>query len=67
MIILTTLKGTSFYLNAELIEQIEELSDTMITLVSGKKIWVRESAPVVVEKILAYRRDIHCINREVKE
>ena len=37
MITLTTIKGNSFYLNSDLIEQIEELPDTLITLVNGKQ------------------------------
>lgn len=56
MIQLTTLKGNRFYLNAELIEQVEEVHDTLITLVSGKKIWVSESADCVADKVLFYRR-----------
>lgn len=66
MIELTTLKGKSFYLNAELIEQIEELPDTMITLIGGKKIRVKERAQIVVEKVITYKREIYCSTREVK-
>ncbi|SJZ52716.1 flagellar FlbD family protein [Garciella nitratireducens] len=67
MIELTTLKGKSFYLNAELIEQIEELPDTIITLVGGKKIRVQESAQIVVEKVITYKRKIYHSTREVKK
>ncbi|RBP46757.1 flagellar FlbD family protein [Garciella nitratireducens] len=67
MIELTTLKGKSFYLNAELIEQIEELPDTIITLVGGKKIRVQESAQIVVEKVIIYKRKIYHSTREVKK
>ena len=62
MIQLTTLKGNTFYLNPELIERIEEAHDTIITLVSGKKVMVDESATEVIEKIMAYRRAIHNCN-----
>ena len=59
MIQLTTLKESLFYLNPELIEQVEEMHDTIITLVGGKKVRVSESAKVVVEKIMEYKRTIH--------
>ncbi|HHY81548.1 MAG TPA: flagellar FlbD family protein [Clostridiales bacterium] len=67
MIQLTTLKGNVFYLNPELIEQIEEVHDTIITLIGGKKVRVSESAEVVAEKIIAYRRAIHQVRLEVTE
>nr|WP_144451066.1 flagellar FlbD family protein [Halalkalibacter nanhaiisediminis] len=41
MIELIRLNGQPFLLNAMLIEQIEALPDTTITLMSGKKIVVR--------------------------
>ncbi|MDD3613472.1 MAG: flagellar FlbD family protein [Caldicoprobacterales bacterium] len=59
MITLTTIKGNSFYLNSDLIEQIEELPDTLITLVNGKTVRVSESAESVVEKIVDYKRRIY--------
>ena len=59
MIQLTTLKGSLFYLNPELIEQVEETHDTIITLTGGKKIRVSQSAGEVVEKVMAYRKAIH--------
>lgn len=66
MIKLTTLKGEEFYLNAELIERIEEIPDTMITLVGGKKLWVGENAQGVVDKVITYKRSIHCSQMEVR-
>lgn len=59
MIKLTSLKGEAFYLNAELIERIEEIPDTLITLQSGKKIRVSQKGSEVVERIVAYRRKIN--------
>ena len=32
------LKGSEFYLNADLIERVEELPDTLITLIGGKSL-----------------------------
>jgi flagellar protein FlbD len=55
MIQLTRLNNTPFYLNCDLIEQIEERPDTIITLTSGKRILVAESAAGIVEKIIRFR------------
>ena len=52
MILVTRLNKTSqFYVNENLIEFIEETPDTIVTLSTGKKITVSESAIDVVEKI----------------
>lgn len=67
MIQLTTLKGSRFYLNPELIEQIEEIHDTIITLVGGKKVRVNESPEEVADKVIAYQRSIHCKDWGVTE
>lgn len=58
MIKVTSLKGEKFYLNAELIEKIQEIPDTMITLISGKKLRVSEDADTVASKYIDYRRKI---------
>ena len=47
-----------FVLNAELIETIEETPDTVITLISGRKLIVEEPMDQVVRKIMDYRRAI---------
>jgi len=52
MILLTRINKTSqFYVNEDLLEFIEETPDTILTLNSGKKIAVMETAIEVVEKI----------------
>ncbi len=58
MIKLNSLQGEPFYLNAELIERIEETPDTIITLIGGKKIRVSQDGMEVVELIITYRRRI---------
>lgn len=59
MIELKRLNGTKFFLNAELIEQIESTPDTVITLTTGNNIVVLEDVPTVVKKILAYRHQAY--------
>ena len=52
MILVTRLnKASQFYVNEDLIEFIEETPDTIVTLQTGKKVTVSESAIEVVEKI----------------
>ncbi len=55
MIKVTRLNGKEFVVNAELIEFVEATPDTVITLVSGKKIVVRESVDQVIERVVRYK------------
>lgn len=58
MIDLTRLNGTSFTLNAELVETVEEVPDTVITLTTGKKIFVKESRQTVKNLVLLYKQEV---------
>jgi len=52
MILVTRInKVSQFYVNEDMIEFIEETPDTILSLETGKKIAVMESAIEVVEKI----------------
>jgi flagellar protein FlbD len=55
MIELTRLNGSSMVLNSDLIKTAEASPDTMLTLINGEKLIVREETAVVVERVLAYR------------
>lgn len=55
MIELTRLNGKPIVLNSDLIKTAEASPDTMLTLISGEKIIVREECGEVVERVLAYR------------
>ena len=55
MIQLTRLNSIPFHLNCDLIETIEEMPDTIITMTTGKKLLVEEPASVILEKIIHYR------------
>ncbi len=59
MIRLSRINGVKFYLNAELIEQIESSPDTVITLHTGKTVMVAESVHEVLHRIINYKRRIH--------
>lgn len=58
MVTVTRLDGSVVVLNAEFIESIEAVPDTVITLVNHRKVVVREPAEVVVERVLAYQRAV---------
>lgn len=58
MIRLTRLNNRSLVVNSELIKFIENAPDTVITLVTGEKLVVRETAEAVMAKILEYRREL---------
>jgi flagellar protein FlbD len=55
MIELTRLNGRPMVLNSDLIKTAEASPDTMLTLINGEKLIVREEIPEVVERVLAYR------------
>ena len=56
MITVTRFDNTELIVNADLIEFVETLPDTHLTLVTGKRLLVRETAQEVVARVLAYRR-----------
>ncbi len=57
MIKVTRFNAGEVVINSELIESVEETPDTIITLVTGKKILIRETAAEVVARVIAYRRE----------
>ena len=58
MIRVTRLGGKPFYLNSDLIESLESLPDTTITLTSGKRVIVTEHADEVIQRVIEFRREI---------
>jgi flagellar protein FlbD len=58
MISVSRLNGSSFVLNCDIIETIEETPDTVISTTNGKKFVVKESIEQIVEKVLKYKNEI---------
>ena len=58
MIEVTRLNDKKFFLNAELIEQVEEVPDTSITLTTGKHFIVKETPLQIKKMIIEYKREI---------
>jgi len=59
MIQVTLLNNKKVYINADLIEQVEETPDTIITLTTDKKIIVREPASEIISRVIAYKRRLY--------
>jgi uncharacterized protein YlzI (FlbEa/FlbD family) len=55
MIEVTRLNGNPMLVNSDLIKIAEASPDTMLTLIHGEKLIVRESCQEILDKILAYR------------
>ena len=56
MITVTRFDHSDFIVNADLIEIVESLPDTHITLVTGKKLLVKETADEIVARVIEFRR-----------
>lgn len=57
MIEITKINGDKLEVNADLIEIIEEIPDTVITLTTGRKLIVKESRQEVKNLVKSYRKD----------
>ena len=59
MIMVTRRNGSAFALNPDLIERVEATPDTVITLVSGNKLIVRDSMDAIQGLIIEFKRKIY--------
>jgi flagellar protein FlbD len=66
MIQLTRLNGKHLIVNALLIESMEETPDTIITLITTKKITVLEPMKDVVQLVTQYMQTIGAVNGTIK-
>ena len=65
MIEVERLNGTKYYLNPHMIESMESLPDLTITMLSGKKVIVKNSPEDIINKIVNYRKRIGINTQEV--
>ncbi|KPK76565.1 MAG: hypothetical protein AMJ79_06285 [Phycisphaerae bacterium SM23_30] len=63
MIAVTRLNGKKFVINAEQIRYIETTPDTMITMLTGDKVVVKESMEEVVRRAIEYQRQKHALGQ----
>ncbi len=61
MIKLTRLGGGPFLLNADLIQYVEALPDTFITLTTGERLVVVEGMDEVLRRAVAYQQAKHLV------
>lgn len=62
MIKLIGLDNKEFILNADKIERLDAIPESVITLTNGKKYLVKESNDEIVEKVIIYKRKIYGSN-----
>ena len=60
MIQLTRLNNSRLAINSDLIKFVEAAPDTVLTLVTGEKVVVREGVADVIERVREFRRSIVC-------
>jgi flagellar protein FlbD len=58
MIRLTRINQVPLVLNSDLIEHVEATPDTVISLTTGQKFMVLESADEVIHRVIEFRRAI---------
>lgn len=58
MIQLTRINHSMLVLNSDLIEHVEVTPDTVISMTTGQKFRVLETADEVIQKVIAFRKSI---------
>lgn len=59
MIKVVGLDSKEYVLNADHIEKLEQIPESVITLTNGKKYLVKESNDEIVRKVIEYKRKIY--------
>lgn len=65
MIEVTRLDGKNYWVNPHMIESMESNPDLTLTLLSGRKIVVKNSPQDITQKIIEYRKQIGIDKQEV--
>ena len=60
MVQLTRLNNSRLAVNSDLIKFVEAAPDTVLTLVTGEKVVVRETPAEVIDRVREFRRSILC-------
>lgn len=58
IIVEKALQNKKIVINSELIEYIEEIPETVIVLVGGRKIIVNETKEEIIKMVVEYKRSI---------
>lgn len=62
MIDVTKMNGSKVTVNTDLIETVEEMPDTVITLTTGKKFIIKESRQEVKNLVILYKLECNSID-----
>ena len=65
MIDVLRLDGKKYWVNPHMIESMETTPDLTLTMLSGRKIIVKNSPEEIIEKIVRYRKSIGIDAQEV--
>ena len=65
MIDVLRLDGKKYWVNPHMIESMETTPDLTLTMLSGRKIIVKNSPNEIIEKIIEYRRKLGFDKQEV--
>lgn len=64
MIRVTRLNGSPLVINSEQIKMVEQTPDTMITLLTGDRLVVKETVEEVVQRAIEYGRALRVFGNE---
>lgn len=65
MIEVTKLDGSKYWVNPHMIESMETNPDLTLSMLSGKKLVLKDTPSEVIERIIAYRKKIGINTQEV--
>lgn len=63
MIRLTGMNNKELIINCELIEKIDEVPETIITITNGNKYIVLDTPDEIIEKVIEFKKRIFSLNR----
>jgi flagellar protein FlbD len=68
MLAVTRFNGTEIMLNPELVLYVESIPDTIVTMTTGEKIYIKERSAEVQRRFMEYKQKIfsEVINGELK-
>ena len=67
MIELTKLNNQKIVINSDLIEFVEAVPDTTITLTTGNRVVVKETVDELVDKVIGFRQKFNLYLQKKKE
>ena len=67
MIELTKLNNQKIVINSDLIEYVEAVPDTVVTLTTGNRFVVKESVDELVDKVIGFRQKFNLYLQKKRE